>query len=94
IFRSLAEGVERPPTVAERFHAVRRHLRHYVEFAGMRRAATEMRKHLCWYLKGLPGGAAVRQALHALTTEHAYLELLDGYEQSLTSTSTLTAPCT
>jgi nifR3 family TIM-barrel protein len=83
IFRSLLAGEERPPTIAERFHAVRRHLSHYVAFAGMRRAATEMRKHLCWYLKGMPGAAEVRNELHRLSSEDAYLELLDRYERAV-----------
>lgn len=85
VFRSILAGEERPPTVAERFHAVRRHLRHYVTFAGMHRAATEMRKHLCWYLRGLPGSAEIRHELHRLSTEETYLELLDSYESRLVS---------
>ncbi len=85
IFRSILAGEERPPSRAERFHAVRRHLRHYVEHAGMRRAATEMRKHLCWYLRGLPGSAEIRNHLHRLDSEGEYLELLEGYEAALVS---------
>jgi tRNA-dihydrouridine synthase B len=88
IFRSLLAGVERPPSLAERFQVVRRHLHHYVVFAGMRRAANEMRKHLCWYLRGLPGSAEIRDALHRLTSEAAYLELLTRYEGTLSPLAT------
>jgi nifR3 family TIM-barrel protein len=85
IFRSILAGEDLPPTRAERFAAVRGHLRHYVEYAGMRRAATEMRKHLCWYLRGLPGAAQIRDHLHRLDGEREYLDLLGEYEASLAS---------
>jgi tRNA-dihydrouridine synthase B len=65
--RDLLEGREARPTpdAAERFAIVRRHARLQVEIQGDdRRTAVEFRKHLGWYVKGLPGASQLRRQLH------------------------------
>jgi tRNA-dihydrouridine synthase B len=68
IFRdalTLLEGKEpAPPTVAERLAVARRHLSLFAEHEGDRVALMEMRKHLSWYSKGLPGAAQFRAAVN------------------------------
>jgi tRNA-dihydrouridine synthase B len=68
IFRdalTLLEGKEpAPPTVAERLAVARRHLSLFSEHEGDRVALMEMRKHLSWYSKGLPGAAQFRAAVN------------------------------
>ncbi|BCG46665.1 tRNA-dihydrouridine synthase DusB [Citrifermentans bremense] len=70
IFRealSLLAGEEPvPPTVKERLAVSRRHLELFTEFAGGRVALMEMRKHLSWYSKGLPGAAQFRAAVNRI----------------------------
>jgi tRNA-dihydrouridine synthase B len=67
--RALLDGVPVPPAppVAERFAVA---LRHAAMAAGYepdpRGAAIEFRKHLGWYVKGLPGSANLRRRLHAV----------------------------
>jgi tRNA-dihydrouridine synthase B len=61
------ESLPPPPSVEERFAIA-------LEHAGMaasyepdpRGAAIEFRKHLGWYVKGLPGSADLRRRLHAV----------------------------
>ncbi|HEY2375421.1 MAG TPA: tRNA dihydrouridine synthase DusB [Gemmatimonadaceae bacterium] len=66
----LAGRPKRPdPTVEERFRVA-------LDHAGMaeqyevdpRGAAIEFRKHLGWYVKGLPGSADLRKKLHAVSS--------------------------
>jgi nifR3 family TIM-barrel protein len=70
IFRealSLLSGEEPvPPTVKERLAVARRHLELFTDFAGGRVALMEMRKHLSWYSKGLPGAAQFRAAVNRI----------------------------
>ena len=74
----LDEGREvAPPTVAERISLCRRHLIANVEARGEHSGVSCTRRHLGGYLKGIPGAAALRQALN--TTHHLQgcLDLLD-----------------
>ena len=52
-----------PPTHAEKLEAAMEHAILLRELLGERRAAKEMRGHLVWYLKGMPGAAALRDRL-------------------------------
>jgi len=67
--RELLDGrAPRPaPTEAERIAVALRHARLQVEIQGDdRRTAVEFRKHLGWYVRGMPGAAALRRRLHAI----------------------------
>lgn len=79
--RSLAGG-EDPgsPSLAERLAVAREHLRAHVAECGEERGIKEMRKHLAWYLKGMPGAAAHRDALNRLNTLNEVEGFLDQYE--------------
>ena len=69
--RALIDGAEAPPTpsIEERFAIA-------LEHAAMARAyevdpegaAIEFRKHLGWYVKGLPSSAELRRRLHAVNS--------------------------
>ena len=65
--RAMLEGREKPPAppVEERFAIASRHARMADDYENDRRgAAIEFRKHLGWYVKGLPGSADLRRRLH------------------------------
>ena len=70
IFReslSLLAGEEPvPPSAEERLALARRHLELFSELEGDRVALMEMRKHLSWYSKGLPGAAQFRAAVNRI----------------------------
>jgi tRNA-dihydrouridine synthase B len=55
-----------PPTPEERKTVMLRHLRDVVAMLGESVGVREMRKHLCWYTKGLPGGAEFREQVNHL----------------------------
>jgi nifR3 family TIM-barrel protein len=67
--RALLEGTAPPPLPAthQRFEIALDHARMAEAFEPDRRgAAIEFRKHLGWYVKGLPGSAELRRKLHAI----------------------------
>lgn len=70
IFRQVHElrggGALLPVPPAERFAVAQRHLQLFIADIGERIAVKEMRKHLCWYAKGLKGAAGFRAAVNRL----------------------------
>ena len=69
--RALLDGQSVPPepTVEERFAVAIEHARMAEAYENdPRGAAIEFRKHLGWYVKGLPGSAELRKRLHAVTS--------------------------
>jgi nifR3 family TIM-barrel protein len=69
--RALLEGREMPatPGVEERFAIALSHARMVQEYElDPEGAAIEFRKHLGWYVKGLPNSAELRKRLHAVNS--------------------------
>jgi nifR3 family TIM-barrel protein len=67
--RALLEGRAKPvaPSTEERFAIALDHARMAADYEpDPRGAAIEFRKHLGWYVKGLPGSADLRRRLHAV----------------------------
>jgi tRNA-dihydrouridine synthase B len=62
----LAGREPRLPTPAERGEAALRHLELFIATCGERVALREMRKHLCWYARGVPGAAQFRALVNRL----------------------------
>jgi nifR3 family TIM-barrel protein len=78
----LDHGVECPaPTVAERLALCRQHLQANVAARGESMGVKVTRRHLGGYLRGLPGAAALRQALNTSPTLAGCLAILEGVEQ-------------
>jgi nifR3 family TIM-barrel protein len=88
VFRRMRAYHERgetlpPPTAAERLAAGLRHLRLMVAEFGEVVASREMRKHLAWYIKGLPHSARVREQVNHTPSTEALAALLRGYLDEL-----------
>jgi tRNA-dihydrouridine synthase B len=67
------------PTAAERLEAGVRHLGMLVKSAGEHVAAKEMRKHVAWYIKGLPNSHRVRNQVNTTRTAAEMVDLLQAY---------------
>ena len=64
---ALLEGAEPvQPTAGEKLAAARRHLELLIQMSGEHTALREMRKHLSWYAKGLPGVAHFRNLINRI----------------------------
>ncbi|OGF18278.1 MAG: tRNA dihydrouridine synthase DusB [Candidatus Eisenbacteria bacterium RBG_16_71_46] len=84
VFRRLRAFHERgerlaPPTARERLEAGIRHLAMVTAAAGEQVAAREMRKHVAWYVKGLPRSARVREQVNRTRSVAEMDELLRRY---------------
>ena len=64
----MEERTYTSPTLAERFEIALEHARMLVEQKGERTGIAESRKHMAWYLHGIRGGAAARNAVMAATS--------------------------
>jgi tRNA-dihydrouridine synthase len=83
--RDLLEGRPMRPTpdVETRFAIALDHARMAAAYEpDPRGAAIEFRKHLGWYVKGLPGSAELRKQLHAVTSLEEVAGIFDGYLES------------
>lgn len=72
-----------PPPLAERFAVINEHLEAQVRQCGEERGIKEMRKHLAWYFKGLPGAAQHRDLVNRQTTLAGMQKLLRSYRTNL-----------
>lgn len=80
--RDLLEGRPKrlPPPVQERFAIALEHAHMADEYElDPRGAAVEFRKHLGWYVKGLPGSADLRKKLYAVHTVAEVEEIFADY---------------
>jgi tRNA-dihydrouridine synthase B len=80
--RALIDGTVAPatPAVEERFAIALDHARMAESYeADPRGAAIEFRKHLGWYVKGLPGSARLRQRLHQVNALGEVQEIFEDY---------------
>ncbi len=82
---ALWRGGERlpAPTPVERLAAGLRHLSLLVASAGPSIAAKEMRKHVAWYVKGLPNSAKVREQVNHTKSVDELAMLLRDYLERL-----------
>ncbi len=92
VFRRIRALLERgeelpPPSAAERLHAGVRHLGMLVGTVGEVHAAREMRKHVAWYIKGLPHSAQVREQVNRTRTATELAALLCDYLGELAGTA-------
>jgi nifR3 family TIM-barrel protein len=100
--RALLEGAPVPqaPTIERRFAVAIEHARMAEAYEqDPRGAAIEFRKHLGWYVKGLPSSAELRKRLHAVVSLSEVEGIFGDYlmqlsRGDLTSEAELAAPAT
>ena len=56
-----------------------RHMDMMTEYKGVEAGIREMRKHISWYLKGLPNANRVKNSVNSLTSADAICDLLNSY---------------
>lgn len=72
-----------PPTLDERLQIMMLHLDKAILYHGIRLGILEMRKHLAWYLKGLPYSAPVKNILQKCEDVETIKEILSDYFKKL-----------
>ena len=71
------------PTPAEKIRIAMLHLDRLSDLKGESVAVREMRKHLAWYLKGLPDSARVKDSIMDLTTRNGVQMILEEYVRNV-----------
>ena len=72
-----------PPTPSERLRMARRHAALQAAYVGQTAAAREMRKHVAWYIQGMPGSARMRDEVNKAPSIEALFRLLDDYAERI-----------
>jgi hypothetical protein len=67
------------PTSAERLAAARDHFELCLETFGPRKTLGQMRKHLCWYVRGMNNAAGFRMEINQTKTIDEMSDLLEGF---------------
>ncbi len=80
VFREIAAAMRgasvEPPTPQERVETALRHYALEIELFGEKLALLEMRKHIAWYVHGMPGAAAFRVKINGLKDAAAVQQAL------------------
>lgn len=76
ILSRLHRQPEQYPTPAERLSVAREHLELFVDAFGEARTLAHMRKHLCWYARGMESAAVFRQRINQTRSVDAMRDLL------------------
>lgn len=76
----LSNGVyNNRPDNKELLETIKRHYALMEKFKGKRKALLEMRKHISWYLQGLPGCTRVRTEVFQTQSKNEVIEILEKY---------------
>jgi len=74
------------PTPKEKVEIAVLHMDRLIALKGEAQAVREMRKHLAWYLKGLPRAARVKDLIMEETSRDRMVSILNDYVDSLEET--------
>lgn len=77
IFKSLNEGRDYMPSRAEKINIVKRHFAYLLEEKGEYAGVRMMRKHIGWYIKGMPKAAALRRSINEMEKAEEIFAALD-----------------
>ncbi len=75
----LAGTVPLPPSTAEKLVVALRHMELFMETCGAHTAVREMRKHLAWYAKGIPGAAHFRGRINRIEDKETLIAALQDF---------------
>lgn len=78
------------PTFKERIDICITHYQIAMQTMKMPKGVWEMRKHVAWYLKGMPGSSAVKQEIFQMTDPGTVLDTLKHFQNTLTHQETKT----
>lgn len=83
ILNLLEGGIDELPSYKEVIDLSVRHLNMSCELKGDRIAIPEMRKHLAWYLKGMPNSNEIKNRINVLNKKEDIVNILYNYLEKL-----------
>lgn len=82
VIHYLETGERLPlPTSDERADIMDEHLSLLLKFKGEFRGIQEARKHMAWYIKGVQGGARLREIINTVSTEAEMREVIQKFRR-------------
>lgn len=75
--------IKPPPSLSEKITVILRHLKMNIALYGELVAVRLMRKHIAWYLKGLPNSAKIKCPINQAETLAEVTEILNNYTRNL-----------
>jgi tRNA-dihydrouridine synthase B len=88
VFKEIIEYINTgkliaPPSNVEKIEMSLRHLELAVDYYGERHGVPIMRKHISWYLKGMPNASEIKNEVNQLAKKGELISLLKKYQKSL-----------
>lgn len=84
IFKSILEGKDYVPTLDERLETMIEHINLALEYEeSIKQATLKMRKHIAWYLKGLPGSTVVKDTVNRTDDINEVIAIIKDYFKTL-----------
>lgn len=76
----LKNGTKMPEiSVQEKFKVIKEHFDLLLQNKGEYTATREIRKHISWYIKGLPGASYLRDKINRVETKEDFYQILNEY---------------
>ncbi|PUU88483.1 MAG: tRNA-U20-dihydrouridine synthase [Halanaerobium sp.] len=90
IFKEIIEYLKtgmllEKPSYSKKIDMAIRHLKLAVDYYGERHGVPIMRKHISWYLKGLPNASDIKNKVNQLSDLEALIRLLRSYQKTISS---------
>lgn len=79
IFKSILEGKDYIPSNEERLAVILEHIKYQLEYDTPKVANLKMRKHIAWYLKGLPGSTKIKDEINKSDSIENTVKILKDY---------------
>lgn len=79
IFKSILEGKDYTPSNEERLAVILEHIKYQLEYDTPKVANLKMRKHIAWYLKGLPGSTKIKDEINKSDSIENTIKILKDY---------------
>ncbi|RTZ90834.1 MAG: tRNA dihydrouridine synthase DusB, partial [Deltaproteobacteria bacterium] len=83
----LEKGAYDPVSLDERFEVMKRHLNLSLEVFGERQGIFRMRKHLAWYVRGMPLNSEFRRRVNEIHLPGELFREMDNYHDMLKARS-------
>ncbi|MDO5717485.1 MAG: tRNA dihydrouridine synthase DusB [Tissierellia bacterium] len=89
IFEEIDAALENreyyPPSFEDRYEIIKKHYKKILEYKPEKVAIREMRKHIAWYLKGLPGSNKIKNDINTSDTIEDVFDILNRWQEKLLS---------
>ncbi len=79
------ENGEKMPEVSpqEKLNVIKEHFNLLLKYKGEYTATREIRKHISWYIKGLPGSSGIRDRINRVENQNEFYEIINEYLKSI-----------